>query len=192
MSRKLTHKIAGLLLLASATTQVGCVGISQGYNLGPFGIPIPVSPYFQDEEEYQFHIHERYDRVPILGPITSGGPIRALDPPSDDEVMCALERARPVRGGIPLLHEKQRNNVRIVKEKIADYIDDPRMIPTIGFAQLHHAHYRCTIYFEERTYNGWPVPYMLEDKESMEVIYIDHNHFHMMGDQACAGNASPY
>ncbi len=192
MSRKLTTKIAGALLIASSVTQVGCIGLAAGYNLGPFGVPIPVSPYFQDDEEMQFHIRERYARVPILGPLTAGGPAVALDPPSDDEVMLALERARPVRGGVPLLHEKQRNNVRIVKEKIADYIDDPRMIPLIGFAQLHHAHYRCTIYFEERTINGWPVPYTLEDKESMEVLYIDHNHFHMVGDQACAGQASIY
>lgn len=151
-----------------------------------------MSPYFQDDEELQFHIKERYSRVPILGPMTAGGPAIALDPPSHDEVMCALEKARPVRGGVPLLHEKQRNNVRIVKEKIADYVDDPRFIPLIGFSQLHHAHYRCTIYFEERTINGWPVPYTLEDKESMEVLYIDHNHFHMMGEQSCAGQASPY
>lgn len=191
MSRKLTSKIAGVLLIAGSMTQLGCVGISQGYNLGPLGIPIPVSPYFQDDEELQFHIHERYARVPIMGPLTSGGPVAALDPPSDDEVMQALEKARPVRGGVPMLNEKQRNNVRIVKEKIADYIDDPRMIPMIGFVQLHHAHYRCTVYFEERMINGWPVPYTLEDNEVVEVIYIDHNHFHMVGNPEC-GESSPY
>lgn len=191
MSRTLTQKITGMMLLAMATSQLGCVGITNGYNLGPFGIPVPVSPYFQDEEELQFHIHERYDRVPILPPIPAGGPTVALDPPSDDEVMQALERARPVRGGIPLLNEKQRNNVRIVKEKIADYIDEPRFIPAIGMANLHHAHYRCTIYFEERMINTWPVPYTLEDKEVMEVIYIDHNHFHMVNDQSACSPAGP-
>ncbi len=56
--------------------------------------PIPVSPYFQDGEERDFHIHERYARVPILGPLTSGGPAIAIDPPSDDEVIQALEKAR--------------------------------------------------------------------------------------------------
>jgi hypothetical protein len=61
----------------------------------------------------------------------------------------------------------------------------------IGFAQLHHAHYKCTVYFEERTINGWPVPYTLEDNECVEVIYIDHNHFHMCGDPD-AGESSPY
>lgn len=191
MSRKLTTKISGMLLLAGALTQVGCIGISQGPNLGLLGLPIPVSPYFQDQEEVQFHNHERYARVPIMGPLTAGGPTMALDPPSDDEVMQAMERARPIRGGIPMLSEKQRNNVRIIKEKIADYIDDPRFVPMIGFSQLHHAHYRCTVYFEERTINGWPVPYTLDDKEAVEVIYIDHNHFHMVGDPEC-GESSPY
>lgn len=191
MSRKLTPRMACLMLLAGAASQVGCVGLTQGVNLGPLGLPIPVSPYFQDEEERQFHVQERYARVPIMGPITAGSNHVAIDPPSQDEIMVALERARPIRGGIPLMHERQRNNVRIVTEKIADYVDDPRFVPLIGFAQLHHAHYRCTIYFEERIINGWPVPYTLEDNESVEVIYIDHNHFHMVGDPDC-GESSPY
>lgn len=181
MSRKLWMRFAGLFLATGMLGSTGCVGITSGLNLGPLGIPVPLSPYFQDQEEREFHIHERYARVPIMGPITTGATVRALDPPSDDEVMMALEKARPVRGGIPFLHEKQRNNVRIVKELISDYIDPPRMIPIIGFAQLHHAHYRCTVFFEERTINGWPVPYELQDNEAIEVIYIDHNHFHMMG-----------
>ena len=181
MSRHYNKSLLGLALSGMLAT-TGCVGITHGPNLGPFGIPIPVSPYFQDQEELDFHIHERYARVPIIGPITAGSQHIALDPPSDDEVMQALEKARPVRGGIPLLFERQRNNVQIVKEKIADYVDPPRFIPLIGMASLHHAHYKCTIYFSERTINGWPVPYTLEDKEAAEVVYIDHNHFHMCGD----------
>ncbi len=180
MSRKFATLTGSMLITACAAFSTGCIGV-HGPSLGPFSIPIPVSPYFQDTEERDFHIHERYARVPILGPLTSGGPAIAIDPPSDDEVIQALEKARPTRGGFPLLHEKHRNNVRIVKEKIADYVDPPRFIPLIGMASLHHAHYKCTIYFSERTINGWPVPYTLEDKEAMEVIYIDHNHFHMCG-----------
>ena len=67
--------------------------------MGPMlPIPIPVSPYFQDKKEDEVWAHERYERVPILGPITAGGPAVALDPPSDDEVMVAFEKARPDRG----------------------------------------------------------------------------------------------
>ncbi|MCY2974240.1 MAG: hypothetical protein NTW52_06185 [Planctomycetota bacterium] len=187
----LKKTLACFILLTGTLTQTGCIGLTSGINLGPFAIPVPVSPFYQDQEELEFHIQERYARVPIMGPLVSGGPVVALDPPSDDEVMQALEKARPVRGGVPLLSEKQRNRVRIVKEKIADYIDPPRFIPLIGFAQLHHAHYKCTVYMEERLINGWPVPYTLDDKEVVEVLYIDHNHFHMCGDPD-TGASSPY
>jgi hypothetical protein len=174
---------AALALFAVATVaSSGCFWLaSEGPNLGPFAIPIPVSPYYQDQAEDKFWIQERYARVPVLGPLTPGGPTEALDPPSDDEVMRALERARPVEGGLPFLYEKQRLNVRIVKDKVADYIDPPRVYPLIGPAQLHHVHYKCTVYFTEVTRVGWPIPHTLVNEDTVEVVYIDHNHFHMVG-----------
>jgi hypothetical protein len=181
MTRKLALGTLGLLTAIALSSGTGCVGLSSGPALGPFGIPIPISPYFQKKKEDEFWNHERYERVPILGPLTAGGPASALDPPSDDEVVRAWERANPIQGGLPLLHEVQRNNVRIIKEKIADYVDPPRVVPLIGPAQLHHAHYKCTIYYTEVTRVGWPVPHTLVDEDSQEVIYIDHNHFHMVG-----------
>ena len=105
----------------------------------------------------------------------------ALDPPSPDEVMRALERARPVEGGIPLLWEKSRNNVRMVIEPISDYVDPVRVYPMIGPAQLHHAHYKCSIHYTEVVNNGWPLPYRRVDEQTTEVIYIDHDHLHMVG-----------
>jgi len=182
MSRKLFNTAACTSLIAAmVATGSGCVGITAGPNFGIFGIPIPVSPYFAKKKEDQFWHHERYGRVPILGPLTAGGPAVALDPPSDDEVMRALERARPVQGGTPFFHTVERNNVRITKHKIADYVDPPRVVPLLGPVQLHHAHYKCTIYFEEVTHVGWPIPYTTRDEDTQEVIYIDHNHFHMVG-----------
>jgi hypothetical protein len=168
-----------LALLMVSFAGVGCT--YQGPHLGIFAIPIPVSPYFQKDKEDDFWKKERYDRVPILGPVTSGGPVTALDPPSDDEVMRALERAHPVQGGFPLMHEVQRNGVRIVKEKISDYIDPPRVYPLIGPAQQHHAHYKCTVYYSSTTRVGWPLPHTLVDEDAAEVIYVDHNHMHMVG-----------
>ncbi len=181
MSHKLFFAGLATLIACSSLASTGCVGLSGGPALGVFGIPIPVTPYLQDKQEDKFWNQERYKTVPVLGPLSHGGPAVALDPPSDDEVMRALERARPIEGGLPLLHEVQRNNVRIVKQKIADYVDPPRFIPTIGPAQLHHAHYKCTIYFSEVTHVGWPIPYTNADEDAVEVIYIDHNHFHMCG-----------
>ena len=180
MFRRIRFLITSTLLGLVAVSGVGCA--SSGPSLGIFAIPIPVSPFFQDQQEDKFIEQERYDRVPIMGPITSGGPVIALDPPSDDEIIRTLERSHPVEGGFPFLHETQRNNVKIVKKLIADYVDPPRFYPLVGPAQLHHAHYKCTVYFTETTRVGWPVPHTKKDEEAVEVIYIDHNHLHIVGD----------
>ena len=179
----LTKRMTVTLMLLVAATTVFSSGCFQatGPSLGILSIPIPVSPYWQKNQEDKFHIHERYARVPILGPLTEGGPAIALDPPSDDEVWWALERANSVQGGFPFLNEVQRNDVTIIKEKIADYVDPARIVPLIGPAQLHHAHYKCTVYYTERRIVGWPVPHTLEDEDAVEVVYVDHNHFHMAG-----------
>ncbi len=180
MTYRITRSALLLLMAVVCTTATGCF-TSTGPALGVMSIPIPVSPYYQKMHEDEFHIAERYDNVPILPPLPAGAPTVALDPPSDDEVYRALERAHPTQGGFPFLHELQRNNVRIVKEKIADYVDPPRVVPLVGPVQLHHAHYKCTIYYSEFTRVGWPIPHTLEDEDKQEVIYIDHNHFHMVG-----------
>jgi len=168
-----------MLIGFGLVSSTGCTTL--GPSLGIFAYPIPISVYFQDQKEDEFWNHERYERMPMLPPITSGTEPVALDPPSDDEVMRAMEKARPVEGGIPLLWTKNRNNVRILKEKCADYVDPPRVYPLVGPAQLHHAHYKCTVYFEEVTRVGWPVPHTLVDEDAREVIYIDHCHLHMVG-----------
>jgi len=182
MTNRTMAAAMSVLVATMSLTSTGCIGMAGGgAGLGIFSIPIPVSPYFQKMAEDKFWNHERYERAPILGPLIPGGPMIALDPPSDDEVMRAFEKANPVQGGYPFLHEKQRNNVRIVKDKIADYVDPPRVVPLLGPVQLHHAHYKCTIYYTEITRVGWPVPHTLVDEDSQEVVYIDHNHFHMVG-----------
>ena len=181
MYRKTASTIAlGVVLLGVAASS-GCATYGPNIRNSLCLYPIPLSPFFQDEAEDQAWQKERYDKVPILGPLTQGGPAVALDPPSDDEIIRALEKARPVEGGLPFLHEVQRNNVRIVVEPIQDYVDPPRVYPLIGPAQLHHAHYKCTIYFTERTNVGWPIPYTVINENAQEVVYIDHNHLHVVG-----------
>lgn len=169
--------ILGLLLLFSAT---GCSTVA-GPNYGMLNFPVPVSPYFQKMAEDRYWVHRRYERMPILGPLTPGSPEIAIDDPPDDEIMRKLEEARPVQGGLPLLHEIQRSKVRIRKYKIADYIDPVREYPLCGPAQLHHAHWKCVVDFTETTWVGWPIPYKTTDEDAQEVIYIDHDHLHMVG-----------
>ncbi len=175
--------VIGFLLLLSST---GC-HLDFGPTIGMMSYPIPVSPYLQKTYEDRFHNWDRYSRMPILGPITPNTPTTPLDTPSEDEVMRALEEARPIQGGLPMMHEIQRNNVRIVVEPIADngvpfgYIDPPRVYPLVGPAQLHHAHYKCIVYFTEVNWVGWPIPYATTDEDCQEVVYIDHDHLHMVG-----------
>jgi hypothetical protein len=171
-----TRTFAAAALLITACL-AGCK-TTYGPQTGLWLYPVPVSPFWQKQLEDKYHIKERYDRVPILGPITSGGPAVALDPPTPDEITRALPT---VQGGLPFLEEIQRNNVRMTVEPIADYVDPPRFYPLIGWAQLHHAHYKCTIYYTEVTRVGWPIPHTLVDEDAAEVIYIDHNHFHIVG-----------
>ncbi len=133
MLKKATFILVGVLSLLAMTYTTGCSTVA-GPNLGFFNFPIPVSPYLQKEAEDRYWNHRRYERMPILGPITPGSPEIGLDPPSDDEVMRALEKARPVQGGLPMLYEVQRNNVRIVVEPIpgTDKIDPVRFYPLVG------------------------------------------------------------
>ena len=191
MVKKTARFSVCVLALAALAASTGCSTNWSGPSLGLWNYPIPVSPWLQDRMEDNFWRRLRYDRVPILGPLNAGSPTAALDEPSDDEVMRKLEDARPLEGGLPLLHELQRTNVRIVKEPIADYIDPVRVYPHIGPAQLHHAHYKCIIYYTEVTRVGWPIPYTTTDEDCQEVLYIDHDHLHMAGN-VDTGPGSPY
>lgn len=186
MSKKTVSALLAVVLVTMLTA-TGC----STYHPSMVGqlnlIPIPVSPYLQDEMEDQAWEKERYDTVPILDPIPEGAPTKALDPPSQDEVMRALEDARPLEGGLPFMHEVQRNNVRIVVEPIADFIDPPRVVPLAGPVQLHHARYKCTVYFSEVTRVGWPIPYTTTNEDAQEVLYIDHSHFHRVGNVDAGG-----
>ena len=56
---------ACLVLTIMILASTGCV-TSQGPYMGIFSFPIPVSPYYQDKEEDEAWVHERYGRVPVL------------------------------------------------------------------------------------------------------------------------------
>ena len=71
MSGKRASGMACGLLMLLALSSTGC-GVTQGPQLGFLGFPFPISPYFQDKKEDEFWIKERYDRVPVLGPLAQG------------------------------------------------------------------------------------------------------------------------
>ncbi|MFP6611438.1 MAG: hypothetical protein VB835_03940 [Pirellulales bacterium] len=181
MSLKLSTAAYLTLAAVALTVGSGCV-TSQGPYLGAVGIPIPVSPFFQDRLEDESWEQERYNRMPILGPLTEDSPDIGMDEPSDDQIFRKFLKIKSIEGGIPLLWEPQINDVRIVKEKISDYVDPPRVYPLIGPARLHHVHWKCIVYYSEKVRIGWPIPYTTRNDDGQEVIYIDRNHFHMVGD----------
>jgi len=178
-----TKILRSYLLAALALIVIGNSGcqMTQGLYFGPLVIPIPVSPFFQDRLEDKAWMHERYGRVPILGPLTADTPDVGMDPPTDDQVWREFLRVKEAEGTIPFLFEMQFNDVQIVKDKITDYIDPPRVYPIIGPAQQHHVHYKCTVYYKQKTRVGWPIPHTITNDDGAEVIYIDKNHFHMVG-----------
>lgn len=181
MLRKTTYVCAGVVLFLCLGFTAGCMTGGTGPTLGLLSYPIPVAPIEQKVLEDRNWNHKRYQKAPILGPITANCPAIAMDEPSDDEVMRALESARGVQGGITMLHERYRSNVRITKDLMDDHVDPPRVYPLIGPAQLHHAQYKCTVYFNETTRVGWPLPHTLVNEDAQEVLYIDHDHLHMVG-----------
>jgi hypothetical protein len=179
MTRKIfTIGCVGVLALAVAATS-GCIGVG-GPGLGAASVPLPVSPYHQQKAEDHAFESSRYGKVVIMPPITEDNHI-ALDPPSDDQVMRALEKVRPVGGSVPGLETTIRNVKGITKELISDYVDPVRVMPLVGPVQLHHAHYKCTVYFQEITHVGWPIPHMMKTDDGMEVLYIDCDHLHRVG-----------
>lgn len=169
--------VAGLALFVILTSS-GC--LTYGPTIGFASIPVPVSPYFQGGYEDEAHEKERYRKVAILGPITDADHI-ALDPPSDDQCIRQLEKIRPVSGAVPGMETTYRNVKGITKELISDYVDPPRVMPLVGPVQVHHAHYKITVYFEETTNVGWPIPYTIKNEDAVEVFYIDMDHLHRVG-----------
>ena len=65
--------------------------------------------------------------------------------PSDDEVLRALKVVSATGKEWPFPREVKRDKVRIVKELVEEEVDELRVYPLIGPAQLHHVHYKCSV-----------------------------------------------
>lgn len=110
----------------------------------------------------------------IIPPVRENGTPQICDnPPSDAEVLRAMP---PVPPGIPYVYETFRDNIVIVKNRLVDKVDAPRVFPKIGPAQLHHCHWECIVYFDEIIEMDHPFPMKLT-KHKTEVIYFDKDFF---------------
>jgi Bacterial type II and III secretion system protein len=114
-------------------------------------------------------------RTPILPPIKAGEKPCCENPPSNEEILRALPTLAP---GIPYVYEQYRDDMNFTVEKLVDRVDEPRFFPLIGPAQLHHCHWKCTVYFTEVIEITHPFPFTSK-KRRAEVVYIDKDQLHL-------------
>jgi len=132
-------------------------------------------PWVTERMEDKF-AHKNDHRTSILPPIREGFPPRICeDPPSEQEVLRCMPR---VTRGVPFTYEEFRDDIQVVTERLVDKIDPPRFFPLVGWAQLHHCHWKCTIYWTETIQSDYPFPCKFK-KRRVEVIYIDKDHLHL-------------
>ena len=159
----------GLMLLGLLPALVGVTGCLPG-----FWPIVPVQPWATERMEDKY-LHKNDHRTPIMPPIRDGfPPPLCQDEPSEQEVLRAMPR---VVRGVPYVYEEFRDDIEIVCEKLVDKIDPPRFFPLVGPAQLHHCHWKCTIYYTETVQTDQPFPVKLK-KHRVEVVYIDKDHLH--------------
>ena len=162
-----------LWLLAAAVLPA----VSAGCNPLTLGLwtPVPVQPWVAERIDNKVN-HKNDGRVPIMPPVRAGYPPPICeDPPSDLEVLRAIPR---VPRGVPYIYEEFRDDVVIVKNRLVDQIDPPRFFPLVGPAQLHHCHYRVTVYFDEIKHSSYPFSWEVS-RPNVEVLYIDRDHLHI-------------
>ena len=108
--------------------------------------------------------------------------------------ICLTLPARPrcgprfrVEGRLPPYLRGQRNNVRIVVEKIGHKVDPVKVYPLAGPCQLVHCHYNCTVYYDEISWSDYPIPFNHVDHK-VEVVYIDKDHLRRARPTQAAGD----
>jgi hypothetical protein len=160
--------LSGLVVLALGTT--GCVFAPLGMGIWtPIPVPVWVTEYMQDRVCYA-----NDHKAVIMPPIPPGYRPFCEDPPDKATILRAWPK---FTRGIAYVYEVFYDDIDIVVEKIVDTIDPPRFFPLVGPAQLHHCHYKATIYYTETVQSGYPFPFKCT-RRRQEVIYIDRDHLH--------------
>jgi hypothetical protein len=148
--------------------------LNHPYSMGIF-TPIPSLPWTTENIEGKY-IGKNDFRTVIMPPIREGfPPPMCEDPPDDAMVLRAIE---DVTRGVPYIYEEFRDDIEIITERIVDRIDPPRFYPLVGPAQLHHCHWKCTVYFTETIESGYPFAVRIK-KPRVRVVYIDKDHLHL-------------
>ena len=137
--------------------------------------PIPMQPWVADQINERMCTGKNDHRAPVLPPIPPGHRPLCEDPPDMAEILRAMPR---VTRGVPYIYEEFRDDIEVTVEKIADHVDPPRFYPLVGPAQLHHCHWKCTVYYTETVQSDYPFPFQCQRRRS-EVVYIDKDHLHL-------------
>lgn len=135
---------------------------------------LPIPPWVGQrlDEKYTKRFKQR---APILPPILPGQPLPTCeDEPADEEIIRALPK---VARGLPFVVEEFRDYENIIVEKLVDCIDPPVHMPLVGAVQVHHCHFKCTVFWRERFVGQFPFPYDVTNNR-VEVVYIDKDHLH--------------
>jgi hypothetical protein len=174
MRRMRTLMLAALAAAAPASL-TGCISItSWPFSMGP-ATPIPVPAWVTERMEEKY-CHDIDFKTPIMPPIREGFPPPLCeDPPDEARILRALPH---VTRGVFYLFEEFRDNVQVVTELLVDKIDPPRFFPLVGPAQLHHCHWKCTVYYTETIESGYPFPFRCV-RPRVQVVYIDLDHLHL-------------
>jgi hypothetical protein len=167
-------KVRTLVLIAGAI--LALVGSGGCYPFSMFVFtPVPIQPWVSERMEEKY-CYKNDHRTPIMPPIREGFPPPLCeDPPDESQVLRAMPH---VTRGVPYVYEEHRDNIQIVNERLVDKIDPCRFFPLIGPAQLHHCHWKSTIYYNETVESGYPFPFQCK-RPRVEVIYIDKDHLHL-------------
>ena len=178
--------LAGALLGFVSISSGGCGLDYVARNISPLHVTgwsfvWPILPSQSQRLEEDISCEQPPIRIPILDPLpTEFGQAPAacpLDPPSEEEVWNKVHK---FKNGCPPFYETQRNNVRILIEKIGEKIDPCKVYPLAGPCQLVHCHYKCTIYYDELYWSDYPIPFNHVDHK-VEVVYLDKDHLRRCG-----------
>src|SRR5262245_42562161 len=104
--------------------------------------------------------------------LKGAGDLEALESPPTAEVLRALPRVpREVAAALQVT----RDDMTVVSERLVREVEPPRFFPLVGMAELHHYHWKCTVYFTETVESRDPFP-ARSRRPRVEVVYIDKDY----------------
>jgi RNA polymerase sigma factor (sigma-70 family) len=167
-------KLIGAVVLAAAVVGSG-IGVRWQPTAAASSTPISMMRPLEDpaiealKRENERLRREVADLKKQLGDAEAKLTQVAGDPPTDAEVLKALPRAV---ANTKKIYEEFRDDVVIVKKRLVDKLDPPRVFPKIGPARLWHQHWECTVYYTETIRSDYPFPQSTK-KKRVQVVYID-------------------